>query len=200
MGRSAPGMLECVRSGRTHSRRARHDWVEPALSSAARNAIAGPANQIHVSAATAWEITTEHRIGKPPAAGPVAADVAREIAAEGFAGLPVTVRHAQQAGAIPGPHKDPFDRMLIAQALTEAMTLVSNEVLFDAYGVARLWREQALIPRGPPRTPAPASPLDPVGRSTPTPPAPPPIAPPAPCSRSAAPVALAPNRLRAGLR
>ena len=120
-------------------RGARHDWVELALSSAARGAVAGPANQIHVSTATAWEITTKYRIGKLPAADPVAADVAREIAAEGFAGLPVTVRHAQQAGAIPGPHKDPFDRMLITQALTEPMTLVSNEALFDVYGVARLW-------------------------------------------------------------
>ncbi len=49
------------------------------------------------------------------------------------------MRHAQQAGAIPDPHKDPFDRMLITQALTEPMTLVSNEALFDVYGVARLW-------------------------------------------------------------
>ena len=116
-------------------------WVadDPALSASARTAIAEPANQVHVSAATAWEITTRYRIGKLPAAGLVAADVAREIAAEGFAELAVTVRHAQHAGAIPGPHKDPFDRMLIAQALAEAMTLVSNESLFDGYGVARIW-------------------------------------------------------------
>lgn len=86
-----------------HTIGARHDWVEPALSPAARNAIASPAKQIHVSAATAWEITTKYRIAKLPAAGLVAADVACEIVAEGFAELPVTVRHAQQAGAIPGP-------------------------------------------------------------------------------------------------
>lgn len=116
-------------------------WLadDPALSSVARDAIAEPANRAHVSAATAWEITTEYRIGKLPAAGLVAADVAREIAAEGFAELPVTVRHAQQAGAIPGPHKDPIDRLLIAQALVEAMTLVSNQALFDGYGLQRLW-------------------------------------------------------------
>jgi PIN domain nuclease of toxin-antitoxin system len=116
-------------------------WVadDPALSAQARDAIAEPANAVHVSAATAWEITTKYRIGKLPAAGLVAADVAAEIAAEGFVELPVTVRHAQHAGAIPGPHKDPFDRMLIAQALAESMALVSNEAVFDGYGVARLW-------------------------------------------------------------
>ena len=65
--------------------------------------------------------------------------MAAEIAAEGFVELPVTVRHAQRAGAIPGPHKDPFDRMLIAQSLDESLTLVSNEALFDGFGVTRLW-------------------------------------------------------------
>ena len=116
-------------------------WVadDPALSPTARDAVAAPASLVHVSAATAWEITTKYRIGKLPGAALVAADVAREIAAEGFAELPVTVRHAQHAGAIPGPHKDPFDRLLIAQALAEGMTLVSNEALFDGYAVARLW-------------------------------------------------------------
>jgi PIN domain nuclease of toxin-antitoxin system len=116
-------------------------WVadDPWLSASARHAIAEQANHVHVSAATAWEIATKYRIGKLPAAGLVAADVAGEIAAEGFVELPVTVRHAQHAGAIPGPHKDPFDRMLIAQALAEGMTLVSNQSLFDGYAVTRLW-------------------------------------------------------------
>ena len=116
-------------------------WLadDPALPVAARDAIAAPGTRVHVSAATAWEITTKYRIGKLPAASLVAADVAAEIAAEGFVELPVTVRHAQRAGAISGPHKDPFDRMLIAQSLDESLTLVSNETLFDGYGVTRLW-------------------------------------------------------------
>ena len=116
-------------------------WLanDPALPGAARDAIAEPATRVHVSAATAWEITTKYRIGKLAAAGLVAADVAAEIAAEGFVELPVTVRHAQRAGAIPGPHKDPFDRMLIAQSLDESLTLVSNETMFDGFGVTRLW-------------------------------------------------------------
>jgi PIN domain nuclease of toxin-antitoxin system len=109
------------------------------LSAAAESAIADSANAVHVSAATAWEITTKWRLGKLPGAALVAADVTREIAAEGFAELPVTVAHGQHAGALPGTHKDPFDRMLVAQALLEGLTLVSNERAFDPFGATRLW-------------------------------------------------------------
>ncbi len=58
---------------------------------------------------------------------------------EGFDELPISVLHAQRAGDLGGRHKDPFDRMLVAQALIENMTLVSNERAFDAYAVKRLW-------------------------------------------------------------
>ena len=116
-------------------------WLadDASLSAAAESAIADSANIVHVSAATAWEITTKWRLGKLPGAALVAADVAREIAAEGFAELPVTVAHGQHAGALPGTHKDPFDRMLVAQALLEGMTLVSNEKALDPFGATRLW-------------------------------------------------------------
>ena len=97
-------------------------------------------NTIYVSAASAWEITTKHRIGKlPPAADVIASDVLKAVQRQGFFELPVTVAHAARGGALPGSHKDPFDRMLIAQALAENMVLVSNETLFDAFGVQRLW-------------------------------------------------------------
>jgi PIN domain nuclease of toxin-antitoxin system len=116
-------------------------WLadDASLSAAAESAIADSANIVQVSAATAWEITTKWRLGKLPGAALVAADVAREIAAEGFAELPVTVAHGQHAGALPGTHKDPFDRMLVAQALLEGMTLVSNEKALDPFGATRLW-------------------------------------------------------------
>ena len=116
-------------------------WLadDPSLSAAARAAIADPVNTVHVSAATAWEITTKYRLGKLPGAAVVAADVAAQIAAERFVALPVDVAHGQHAGALQGPHKDPFDRMLMTQALLESMTLVSNEAVFDAYGMDRLW-------------------------------------------------------------
>jgi PIN domain nuclease of toxin-antitoxin system len=73
------------------------------------------------------------------AAAALASDVAAAIVAQGFAQLPIMVAHAQLAGALAGESRDPFDRMLIAQALVERMTLVSNEVGFDSYGVNRLW-------------------------------------------------------------
>ncbi len=109
------------------------------LGRAARAAIAAPASRVLVSAATAWEITTKHRLGKLPRAGDVARDVARCVASQGFHALPVTVVDAERAGRLPGPHKDPFDRMIAAQALEDGRLLVSNETVFDAYGVRRLW-------------------------------------------------------------
>ena len=69
----------------------------------------------------------------------IAADFAAVIARQGFEELPITVEDAARAGALPGPHRDPFDRMLIAQALARNLVLISNESLFDRYGVRRLW-------------------------------------------------------------
>lgn len=109
------------------------------LSEAVRTAIVADSNDIFVSAASAWEITTKFRLGKLPSVGGIVADLAGAISSQGFVPLAVTVRHGQAAGALPGPHQDPFDRMLIAQAMLDAMVLVSNEALFDKYGVARLW-------------------------------------------------------------
>ncbi len=116
-------------------------WLagDEALSPAARAAIADEANGVFVSAASAWEIATKYRIGKLTGVAAVVADLDGAIANQGFEGLPIGVRHGQAAGALPGPHRDPFDRMLIAQAMLENLVLVSDEQPFDAYGVARLW-------------------------------------------------------------
>ena len=116
-------------------------WIadDPKLPEAARQVISEGANTVFVSAATAWEITTKYRLGKLPGAALIAADVSRRIAAAGFAELAVTVYHAQTAGSLPGEHKDPFDRLLIAHALLEGIGLVSNERSFDSFGVARIW-------------------------------------------------------------
>ncbi len=116
-------------------------WLagDEALSPAARAAIADEANGVFVSAASAWEIATKYRIGKLTGVAAVVADLDGAIGNQGFEGLPIGVRHGQAAGALPGPHRDPFDRMLIAQAMLENLVLVSNEQPFDAYGVARLW-------------------------------------------------------------
>ncbi len=92
-----------------------------------------------MSAASAWEIAVKHRLGKLPGAEDVALDVAGCIAGQGFLELPITVRNGGRAGRLPGPHRDPFDRMLIAQALALDLPLVSLETLFDRYGVTRIW-------------------------------------------------------------
>jgi PIN domain nuclease of toxin-antitoxin system len=117
-------------------------WVfaDPRLSRRARTAIEDDVeNQIFVSAASAWEIATKYRIGKLPDAAVVAGDVAGAIAEEGFNELSVSVRHAERAGGLVGHHQDPFDRMLIAQAMLDDLGLVSNERAFDVYGVKRVW-------------------------------------------------------------
>lgn len=109
------------------------------LSADARAVILDEANEVFVSAATAWEIATKVRLGKLPGAAPIAAELAEHIGGQGFAGLDITVAHGQRAGLLPGPHKDPFDRMLIAQAQAEGVVIVSNETLFDGYGIRRVW-------------------------------------------------------------
>ena len=116
-------------------------WLtdSPRLSEPARQAIAAATNEVLVSAASAWEITTKHRLGRLPNAEAVASNVKEVIARQDFDELPISVDDAARAGSLPGPHRDPFDRMLIAQALLGNLVLVSNEALFDQYGVRRLW-------------------------------------------------------------
>ncbi|MCY3914221.1 MAG: type II toxin-antitoxin system VapC family toxin [Chloroflexi bacterium] len=117
-------------------------WFEGSsrLSAPARQAIENErANEVLVSAASAWEITTKQRLGELPGADPIAYDVPGAIAAQGFEELPIAVSDAARAGALLGPLNDPFDRMLIAQAISRDLVLVSNESTFDWYAIRRLW-------------------------------------------------------------
>jgi PIN domain nuclease of toxin-antitoxin system len=116
-------------------------WLagEAALTRRARTAISTDDAEVFVSAVTAWEIATKFRLGKLPEAAPVARDVSAAVAGEGFAQLALSMAHAQAAGSLAGPHRDPFDRMLIAQAMLDNLVLVSNERTFDRYPVNRLW-------------------------------------------------------------
>ena len=109
------------------------------LSRRARATIAGAANAVLVSAASAWEIATKVRIGKLPGAVEVAADIGGCLTLQRFESLDITVLHAQRAGRLPGPRRDPFDRMLIAQAQLEDLPLVTDDAIFDEYRVTRLW-------------------------------------------------------------
>lgn len=109
------------------------------LSARARRAIADQTNTIFVSAVSAWEITTKARIGKLPGAVDVAADVSACVASQGFEPLDITMLHGQRAGRLPGDHRDPFDRMLIAQSQMEDIALVSDDEAFDSFDVRRFW-------------------------------------------------------------
>lgn len=116
-------------------------WLadDPALSRSARSVIGETKNVIFVSAASAWEIATKVRLGKLPTAADLAADFAGQLEREGMQMLPISAEHAIRAGLLPGAHKDPFDRMLVAQSQAENMPLISNEVLFESYGIRRIW-------------------------------------------------------------
>ena len=91
-----------------------------------------------MSAASAWEIATKVRIGKLEWPG-IAGTVNAYVLGQGFRALPISLVHAELAGQLKIAHRDPFDRMLIAQAQTEDMWLVSNEAAFDTTGVRLYW-------------------------------------------------------------
>ena len=109
------------------------------LSSDARRAIADETNTIIVSAVCAYEIAFKHRLGKLPEASLVVQTFEATLERQGFGSLPISVPHALRAGSLPLTHRDPFDRLLIAQSLLDDLVLVSNERLFDDFGVKRLW-------------------------------------------------------------
>jgi PIN domain nuclease of toxin-antitoxin system len=109
------------------------------LSGRARGVIGDDDNTALVSAASAWEISTKVRLGKLPGAIEVAAELPALLREQNFESLPIAIAHALRAGNLPGPHRDPFDRMLIAQAQAEDVAVVSNERVFDVYGVRRVW-------------------------------------------------------------
>jgi len=115
-------------------------WVnaDAALTARARNAIK-QASEVLVSAASAWEMAIKANLGRMPTAIDLLSDFESSVAKDGFRALSISSLHALRAGFLPGPHKDPFDRMLIAQAQAENLAIVSNDVVFDHYGVRRVW-------------------------------------------------------------
>ncbi len=109
------------------------------LSQTARHTIADEANEIVFSAASAWEIATKLRLGRLPGGEAVVGSLADCVADQGFEALPIAIAEAERAGRLPGPHRDPFDRMLVAQAQARALAVISTDTVFDRYGVERLW-------------------------------------------------------------
>jgi len=96
-------------------------------------------NTVYVSAVSAYEVALKHGLGKLPEAVRLSRDFLQEVEAAGFEPLSLSVREAQVAGRMENAHRDPFDRMLIAQAILRDLTLVSNEKVFDDFGATRLW-------------------------------------------------------------
>lgn len=116
-------------------------WMtdDPRLSSRARELIADERNNILISAASAWEIATKHRLGKLPIAATAMPRFNELVEADGFEHLPVTYLHALRAGGFPVEHRDPFDRMLAAQSVLEAAPLITRDSVFAVFGTDVVW-------------------------------------------------------------
>jgi PIN domain nuclease of toxin-antitoxin system len=116
-------------------------WVNdsPQLSARARDAMSASATAILISAVVAWELATKARVGKWPEAAGLAADIAFVLQRYEFSPLPITLEHARLAGFLPGAHRDPFDRMLAAQAQIEDVPLVTADPAFRSFGTRVLW-------------------------------------------------------------
>ena len=111
----------------------------PRLSPRAAALIGQAGSRLLVSAVSAYEICAKHTLGKLPEAAALAADFEAELALVDAEWLPITPAHAIAAGKLDMRHRDPFDRLLIAQALAERVPLVSIDMAFDGFGVERIW-------------------------------------------------------------
>ena len=109
------------------------------LTAAARAAIEDEGNEKYVSAVSLWEIAVKVGLGKLHLSEPFEVLIPRELVRNGFLHLGIGVAHTAKLITLPFHHRDPFDRLLVAQALCEGMTLVSADVPLDAYGMPRVW-------------------------------------------------------------
>lgn len=112
---------------------------DEALSAGAREAIMEPRNSLYLSAASSWELAIKIRIGKLELPGPAHRVIPAQMARNGVLGLAVEHVHALATERLDLHHRDPFDRLLIAQATIEQLTIVTPDVAFDSYAVSTLW-------------------------------------------------------------
>ena len=112
---------------------------DPTLPGPVEALIDDPANTVLVNAASAWEICTKVRIGKLPSGRALCEDFSGFMQRYHFEPLAITVEHGRMAGRMPGAHKDPFDRMLAAQALIEDVPIITNDAAFAGFGVKVIW-------------------------------------------------------------
>lgn len=114
-------------------------WDDPRLSATAKTAICGPANRKSVSLVPPWEVAIKVSLKKLDVGGPYAGFFRRHMLRAYFDWLPVCDDHFDSLTTMPFHHRDPFDRMLVAQSLIESVPLVSADTIFDAYGVTHIW-------------------------------------------------------------
>jgi len=108
------------------------------LSPRASSLLRSPANSVLVSAASAWELAIKVNLGKLDAL-PLVSELSRYTEEEGFTELPINLEHAVRAGLLPRYHRDPFDRLLVAQAQSLNIPILSSDKVLDQYDVKRLW-------------------------------------------------------------
>ena len=114
-------------------------WDDPHLSITARQQIENRENRKLVSVASCWEIAVKVGIGKLDLGESSRTFLPREIVHNNFELLSIRLDHATEVETMPSHHRDPFDRLLIAQAIVDQLTIVGADAVFDQYGVARIW-------------------------------------------------------------
>jgi PIN domain nuclease of toxin-antitoxin system len=116
-------------------------WLadDPALSARSRAVISDGRNDCFLSLASCWELSIKSSLGKLRLAQPVERFIPDEMAANGFQLLPIDFRHVAKVETLPFFHRDPFDRLLVGQALLEKMTIVSCDAVLSEYGIKRIW-------------------------------------------------------------
>jgi PIN domain nuclease of toxin-antitoxin system len=112
---------------------------DPRLSAKARAAVGAEKAEVLVSAASAWELAMKVRLGKLPEAARLTHRLAESLTEQNFKPLAISIEHGRLGGLLPGRHRDPFDRILAAQALLEDLPLVTNDAAFESFGVKLLW-------------------------------------------------------------
>ncbi len=111
----------------------------PKLSANARKLIESAGNRIFLSTASLWEMAIKFSLGKLTLAQPFEAFIPQQLSLNRIELLHITISHTAAVSVLPFHHRDPFDRLLIAQAQIESMPVVGNDVAFDAYSITRLW-------------------------------------------------------------
>lgn len=112
---------------------------DPNLSRPALEAISDRDKEVRLSPASYWEIGIKVQLGKYRLNMPLAGFIEKAIELYGFTILPIEPRHAEMVAKLPRHHRDPFDRLLIAQAMVEGLTVISADAAMDAYPITRLW-------------------------------------------------------------